>query len=143
MDITHAQICELFEPRYMERGWSYMSSGAVVLTDIQPDRVNATCGGTQLYEVTLTLTDGKLSGRCTCPAVDSFGPCKHMAATAFTVIEQVSNRYRPNRAFVERIDGSNRMKKRLMQLSKPNLVDLVMQLVRDENGLNELLGEDD
>ena len=143
MNITHEQICELFEPRYMERGWRYMSSGAVVLTDIQPDQVNATCGGTQLYKVTLTLTDGKLSGRCTCPAVDDFGPCKHMAATAFAVIEQTGHRYRPSRAFVERIEHSHRMQRRLMQLSKPKLVDLVMQLVRDEHGLNELLGEDD
>jgi uncharacterized Zn finger protein len=143
MNITQAQICELFEPRYMERGWSYMSSGIVVLTDIQPDRVNATCGGTRLYEITLTLTHGKLSGHCTCPAVDDFGPCKHMAATAFAVIEQAGHRYSPNRAFVERIEGSHRMKRRLMQLSKPNLVDLVIQLVHDEQGLNELLGDDD
>ncbi|AAW70839.1 Predicted protein [Wolbachia endosymbiont strain TRS of Brugia malayi] len=42
--------------------------------------------GSGVYKVTLRHDGNSLDGECFCPAFD-FGPCKHIAATDFALIQ--------------------------------------------------------
>ncbi|MDM8335232.1 SWIM zinc finger family protein [Wolbachia pipientis] len=42
--------------------------------------------GAYVYRITLRCNGPLLSGGCSCPAFVYYGPCKHMAATGFALI---------------------------------------------------------
>jgi len=67
-------------PKVFARGEAYAEGGAVALIDVADDAVLAHVAGTETYVVQLTPSAGL--GRCTCPAFDDFGVCKHVVATA-------------------------------------------------------------
>jgi len=73
-----------------------------------------------------------LSGNCTCPAFEDFGPCKHIAATAFAVIAHNENSYEPHPAAFDRIEELHVIKMRLLEMEKPELINLLRQYVDEE-----------
>ncbi len=135
MKLTDHQIRALIDDRYIERGRAYLKARQLELTDITPDRVTAKCAGTRIYTVTLNLKNRRLSGTCTCPAVDEFGPCKHMAATALAVQARSVSGYAPSEAFQQRKAQTSKIERQLLRMSKTELVDLIMEMVPDEEAL--------
>ncbi|MBP2159710.1 MULTISPECIES: SWIM zinc finger domain-containing protein [Asticcacaulis] len=140
MKLTLEQIRALVEDRYIDRGRAYLVAGQLQLTKVTDDQVSAKCGGTRLYNVMLNRDGKKLRGDCTCPAVDEFGPCKHIAAVALAVMAQS---YEPNAAFIERQQHVSRIEKKLLRMSKADLAALVLKLVPDDEELEYILEEDD
>ncbi len=143
MKLTDQQIRALIEDRYIERGRAYMKAGQVELTEITPRRVTAQCAGTRMYTVTLALTGGRLSGACTCPAVEDFGPCKHMAATALTVqATMTGGGYAPSESFRSRKSQVSRIERQLQRMSKAELVALIIEMVPDDEALAYWLSDE-
>ncbi len=123
MKLTMEQIRDLVDDRYIDRGRAYLSAGQLQLTKVTVDQVSAKCAGTRLYNITLRLNRGKLAGSCTCPAVDEFGPCKHIAATALAAMAQNSSLSAP---YLARQEQVSRLERKLLRMSKPDPAALVM-----------------
>jgi uncharacterized Zn finger protein len=140
MKLTLEQIRDLVDDRYIDRGRAYLAGGQLQLTKVTSDQVTAKCAGTRLYNVTLCLKGKKLSGSCTCPAVDEFGPCKHIAATALAIMAQG---FTPSQSFLVRQEQVSRLERKLLRMSKSDLAALVMQLVPDEDELEQILSDDE
>jgi uncharacterized Zn finger protein len=64
------------------RGEAYHREGRVEILAIEPRRVLAEVSGTEDYRVNLLGAGNAIRGECTCPALDDYGFCKHMVATA-------------------------------------------------------------
>jgi len=79
------QILRSYQERLLERGRKYAAEGRV--TDLQHDDTNVTAfvTGTQRYRVHLRRAGNrKAQARCSCPAYQDVGQCKHIAAVALT-----------------------------------------------------------
>ncbi len=66
------------------RGKRYFDDARVEILAIEPDRVLAQVSGTEEYRTILTGRRKRIGGKCTCPAFEDWGVCKHMVATALT-----------------------------------------------------------
>ncbi len=96
MHLTDTHISALIEERYRQRGREYFLQGMVEITTVTETRVTAKCAGTRLYKTMLELKNGTLSGECSCPAFEDFGPCKHMAAACYAVMAENKAGYAPS-----------------------------------------------
>jgi superfamily II DNA or RNA helicase len=76
---------DLFPRSVQERGWTYFENGAVRLTKVTPERIEATVFGSQLYRVELDPSAEDLAAGCTCIYFRDSGPCKHIWATLLAV----------------------------------------------------------
>lgn len=132
MNLTKSQLKHYVDERYIERGRGYFNQGLVVLDTVTTNFVKAHCAGSRVYKVTLTLNGRKLEGICTCPAFADIGPCKHIAATALTVMADRNSQYSSSPASIEQIDQYHTIRKHLLGLSKPELVELLLQFAGDE-----------
>ncbi len=83
-----------------------------------------------------------LSGACTCPAVEDFGPCKHMAATALAVQATATGGYAPSESFQSRKSQASRIERQLLRMSKAELVALIIEMVPDEEALAYWLSDE-
>jgi SWIM zinc finger len=76
----------LVSPAVWARGQDYAERGLVSLTSITANRVVARVEGGETYCCTLAGGD-LLDMACSCPAFQEFpGPCKHLVATALTLV---------------------------------------------------------
>jgi len=138
--LTEEQLKRYVDQRYIDRGQSYFEAGLVVLNEIKSNLVEASCVGSRVYQVTLMLNSNRLSTNCTCPAFEDFGPCKHIAATALTVMAHNKGSYEPNSDAFDRIEELHIIKMRLLQMEQSELINLLLQYV-DEEELIWLLEE--
>ena len=81
-------ILAYFGETVLARGRAYHREGRVRLVSVEPRRVLAHVSGTEDYRVELTGKGSGIGGRCTCPAFEDRGPCKHMAATALAISDE-------------------------------------------------------
>jgi uncharacterized Zn finger protein len=132
MKLTEAQLRRHVDERYVDRGREYAERGLVVLDKVTDMNVRASCTGSRVYAVELSLRNGRFEGKCTCPAFDDFGPCKHIAATAFAAIAAQTGTYQPNLDAQERNEELKKVRKQLMELDKSELVDLVMNTLDED-----------
>jgi len=123
--INKSQISEFVDELYLERGQSYFEQGMVILNYVDENAVDAHCAGSRVYKVNLTFENHRLRGRCTCPAFADFGPCKHIAATAFAMMAQRTAAYNPSRYAVEMIKRHHAVRAKLHELNKEELIDLI------------------
>ena len=86
MKIRLEDVRKLVQEPYLSRGKEYFLDGLVKLMSVQSNAVKARIAGTRVYTVSLTLKSTTIGGGCSCPAFTDFGPCKHMAATCFAVL---------------------------------------------------------
>lgn len=135
MQLTDSLIAALIEERYRQRGREYFSQGMVELTTVTATKITAKCAGTRLYKTRMELKDGKLSGDCSCPAFEDFGPCKHMAAACYAVIAKNKAGYAPSEEYSWRKEECERFEKHLMKKNKAELMALIMQIIQDEPDL--------
>jgi len=86
----------------MERGAQYATEGRVVLGNFDGIRqIEATVGGTTMYEVHLGLRGKSLNASCGCAFVErEWRPCKHMWATLLVAAQQPGIDFSPAQNFV-------------------------------------------
>jgi len=132
MKLTKAQLQRYVDERYIERGQVYFDRGLVVLDTVTDSQAKADCTGSRVYKITLELNGQELSGYCTCPAFEDFGPCKHIAATALAVMADKKKQYVASVNTIEQVNEHYAVRKRLLSLSKSELVDLLMKFADDE-----------
>jgi len=139
MRITDTHISALIDERYRQRGRDYFAQGMVELTGVTETKVTAKCAGTRLYKTKLELKNGALSGECSCPAFEDFGPCKHMAAACYAVMAKYKAGYAPSEEYTWRKDECESVEKHLMKKSKAELVGMIMQIIDGEPDLKWML----
>lgn len=70
MKITEKEISQFIYEPYLSRGKNYCERGLVNILYISKHRVRALCLGTKIYIVSIKLNNGRLEGKCSCPALD-------------------------------------------------------------------------
>lgn len=143
MKILPHHISSLIGGRYIKRGKEYFEEGMVKIRKFSDADVEADCIGTRKYCVSLSLKGGKLTGKCSCPAFEDFGPCKHMAATSFAAVAHAQKNYNPSRQYTQRDEELSEVERRLKRMRKADLIDFIMQHMGDEYELMELLNMDE
>ncbi len=135
MTITEQHIHDYIDERYVERGRDYYAQGRVVLGNISVAKIEAKCVGSRIYTVEVNPHRGRISGKCNCPAFDDYGPCKHIAATAFATAAAQKGKYSPDPTCLERLETHQKLINLLNALPKSELVNFVMNFVDDEEEL--------
>lgn len=139
MQLTNSHLSALIDKRYLERGMEYFAEGLVELTSVTHTKATAKCAGTWLYTIQLELKESILSGKCTCPAFEDFGPCKHMAATGYAIMAQNNTGYIPSQKFDRQKEEYEQILKRLKKKSKDELIALIMLMIQEDPDLEWVL----
>ncbi|MEC5424115.1 DEAD/DEAH box helicase [Virgibacillus sp. C22-A2] len=95
--IGDINIQKLFPSIIYKRGLEYYKRDKVsdLLYDINYQVWTATVHGTENYFVEINMkefAEGSIDTYCDCPAFDTFGSCKHIAATLISVAHKESNK---------------------------------------------------
>lgn len=88
LGLTRAALRETAGSVYFGRGEEYFDMDVVSSVRERDGVINATVFGTHPYKTFLSLRDGMLDGRCTCPLGQDGNFCKHLVATGLAFIEQ-------------------------------------------------------
>ncbi len=142
MHITNTQIENLIDKKYVGRGKPYFKDRLVELTSVTHTNVTAKCVGTRIYSITLVQDNGALSGECSCPAFEDYGPCKHMAAVAFAVMAYETSGYTPSRDYYSLTKRYKHIEQLLMKKSKAELIAILMHVLQDDPDLQWMIEED-
>ena len=93
---SNKTIDELLTPSYLRssagsrsysRGEEYFENGAVHHLYCDGVQLSGDVSGTRLYRTSITVAEGKLAGRCTCPVLRAGGFCKHLVALGLTYLK--------------------------------------------------------
>ena len=136
MKITAKEISQFIYEPYLSRGKNYCERGLVNILYISKHRVRALCSGTKIYTVSIKLNNGRLEGKCSCPAWDDFGPCKHMAATCFTLIDLHSQSSKNMKENMQKIQDIRLL---LENKAQDELIEYVLAYCDDYDELFEKL----
>lgn len=128
MKLSLEQIQDFVSEPYYSRGVEYYEDGMIELTSKTEKKVKAKCLGSSLYEVTLELTDKELTGNCTCPAFDSFEPCKHIATVGFAVLEDNQGFYEPSDEYLDYAQTIEIARKNLAKKKKEELIEIIIAM---------------
>lgn len=131
MHITFHDLKTLTEEPYFSRGRSYYQEGNVKLISVLSNQVKARVIGTRLYQVVLSRKGSHLVGTCNCPAVEDFGPCKHIAATGFALLAHLAGEAIPGQGYDKKAGPFEAVEKFLSSRTKQELVTLIFQLASD------------
>jgi uncharacterized Zn finger protein len=86
--ITEAKIRKLATAQSFSRGEQYYNGGAITGPTRQENRIWADCYGSEIYQLSATLTASDVTDlRCSCP-YDWDGICKHQVAFLLTYAHQ-------------------------------------------------------
>jgi uncharacterized Zn finger protein len=69
-------------PAAFSRGEAYFREGRVTILSLDAARVVTRVAGTEPYRAEVLAKGATISGRCSCPAFEDYGFCKHMVASA-------------------------------------------------------------
>ncbi len=83
---SKSDIIDAVGRRVYNRGLDYVP-GRVHLRDVAANRARAVVVGTRAYVTSFEFSDGRISGRCSCPASMNRIACKHVVATALAYME--------------------------------------------------------
>ncbi|WCR59309.1 MAG: hypothetical protein PG978_000745 [Wolbachia endosymbiont of Ctenocephalides felis wCfeF] len=86
MRLYHRDIEYLIKEPYLSRGRDYFNKGKVQIISVNESQSKSKVVGSTVYQVTLWYDGPLLGGECSYPAFVYYGPCKHMAATGFALI---------------------------------------------------------
>ena len=93
----------IFDAYLKEKAKKYIDSDHIQLVDIGDDIINARVKGTKTYNVSISLSNSRLSFTCDCPVQ---GLCKHMyAVCAYVYKEKI---YKPRRESDKPISNSKK-----------------------------------
>nr|WP_276411907.1 hypothetical protein [Halomicroarcula sp. XH51] len=85
MDLNNAKIRETCTDAVFERGQDYRDEGHIQRIERFGDVVTAAVRGTNLYDVTVDLSEYTINSQCTCP-YEGTGECKHVVAVLLDVV---------------------------------------------------------
>ncbi|GEM_PF-3586272 len=86
--LNHDWLLENAGQKVFDRGVDYHARNLAEIINRSDDEVVADVEGTETYRVRIRARDNGLSASCDCPAMEDFGGiCKHIVATALTVME--------------------------------------------------------
>lgn len=85
--ITRDSLLELAGEKFFERGEAYHAQGTVELAYYAQDALIAKVSGTHPYLVEMKVGKDGLEAKCTCPAFDDFGVCKHIVAAGLALMD--------------------------------------------------------
>ena len=134
-DITADDIYVLIGHTLAGRGFDDYESGLVKHLKVRENTVDADVTGRlcPIYTVRIWIENDGLDGHCTCPYSQGLDVCQHVAAVLF---EWVYGRVGeiPGSA-----DSESRLRQELEHLSKSDLTDLMMEVVKGNNALYQKL----
>jgi len=142
MKITQEELHSLIKEPYLTRGKAYFRDGLVDLISIKPHQVKAHAVGTRVYKVILERRDDKIDGDCSCPAFEDFGPCKHMAATGFALLQYDDGGYEPSDEYFNRTEFFNTIERSLAKQTKEELISFILRWINDYPEIMEFLEEE-
>ncbi|WP_265036304.1 SWIM zinc finger family protein [Wolbachia endosymbiont (group A) of Anomoia purmunda] len=128
MKLNRGNIEDLVDEPYFSRGEFYFNHGLVRIISVSDFDVKSKVVGSRVYKVTLKYNGQCLGGECSCPAFENFGPCKHMAATGFALIQYNKQGYCSSAECSDRIDEQDRFEKLLLKKTKQEFVAIVIRL---------------
>lgn len=83
---------QYFRPHILERGYDYYEEGNVKSILISEELIRADVCGTEDYEITIQLKDGRIDDAyCSCPYAADGNYCKHMAAVLYCAEYKIEN----------------------------------------------------
>jgi uncharacterized Zn finger protein len=143
MQLTEKEIATSIPEPYYSRGKTLFKAGMLHFVSVTEEVVEARVVGTRVYKVKLKRSPkGLIKGECTCPAYRDFGPCKHIAAVGFAVVNKAAGKvYQASEdclAFLEEQEAFDTL---LQNLSKAELIDLVEDLCNEEERLRDYILE--
>lgn len=104
----------------------YVSCDFVKIKKIENNKVRAVVLGSFPYTVTLKIEKNDIGGRCSCPAYDNYGPCKHMAATTLVLLSIQNGKGKYAQKWNETKKEKKLLTAYLMKKSKNSLVDSII-----------------
>ncbi len=99
MKLSIIELKHLVREPYFSRGKEYYEQGLVELVTITNNSAKMRVAGNTIYSVNFSRKNGQLLAKCTCPAYTDFGPCKHLAASAFVLMNKAT--YAPSAEYDE------------------------------------------
>ncbi|MBY7144881.1 SNF2 helicase associated domain-containing protein [Virgibacillus sp. NKC19-3] len=122
--ISDINIQKLFPTIIYKRGLDYYKRDLVrdLLYDTKNQRWTATVQGTQDYFTEINMEDfanGSVDTYCDCPAFETYGSCKHIAATLISIANKESERGTPAFANYD-YQMSNRFINALASIEQPS-----------------------
>jgi tetratricopeptide (TPR) repeat protein len=118
-EITEDKIRDLASRSSYYKGCAYFEAGSVVKIWVKRDSFFAHVQGGELYTVTITEKNRKLTTTCTCP-YDWGGVCKHIVAVMLAIqhgkkVEQHERDLREIERLIEKVEV-NKLKKFLLEM---------------------------
>ena len=115
--------------KVFDRGQAYYRGGHVRILALDARRVLAEVEGSEDYRVELKGSGADIGGKCSCPAFEDWGFCKHMVATALAANEsRMEGRDAP--------DPFERIREHLKAKSATELIELILGLAEDNPALS-------
>ena len=134
-EITEDDIYVLVGHTSTGRGYDDYESGMVKNLKVRGTTIDAEVAGRLCpsYTVKVWCDDDGIDGNCTCPYSQGVDVCQHVAAVLFAwIYERVDET--PSSAI-----GELQLRQGLENLSKPELAELLMEVVRDNDALYQKL----
>ncbi|WP_265034414.1 MULTISPECIES: SWIM zinc finger family protein [unclassified Wolbachia] len=128
MRLSHEDIKDFINEPYFSRGEFYFNHRMVHIVSVSDFDVKSKVVGSGVYKVTLRRNGNSLNGECSCPAFENFGPCKHMAATGFALIQYNQRGYKSSRECSDRINEQDHFEKLLLKKTKRELIEMILNL---------------
>jgi hypothetical protein len=136
MTWTIDDILARVEPRIIARGIGYFNEGRVqAIERLGEGEWSASVEGTEIYEVYIHfLPDGVVEHACTCP-YDSSPICKHFVAVLYEIEDNLDD-LEGEAPIVTRAEGEHRLRRVVESLPKRELVEILLELARDDDQIS-------
>lgn len=149
--ITRQTLKLLAGGQSFSRGEEYHNDGLVNLLALDEDRATAQVRGTSTYKCKLQASGESILGKCTCPAFEDVGFCKHLVAMGLEIIKpeakqeesDIRDEIRPAQAVARRRHAKPRhevvsmkeVRTHLAALSHEQLVEMLASKAMDDSAL--------
>ncbi|WP_265026350.1 MULTISPECIES: SWIM zinc finger domain-containing protein [unclassified Wolbachia] len=127
MRLYYKDITGLIKEPYLSSGRDYFNKGKVQIISVDESHAKSKVVGSSKYQVTLKHDGPLFSGTCSCPAFCYFGPCKHMAATGFTLIDLDRKEYRSSMC-LGYVDKQTLLERFLLKKTNKELISIIVRL---------------
>jgi uncharacterized Zn finger protein len=121
-------VCYIDEP-YFSRGEEYVQQRLVKISSMSDTWIKGKIVGTNVYAVKLEYKHNELSGICSCPAFEQFGPCKHLAALGLALLAYHCGKYQDvDKKLEGDIEEYESFEKSLKRKNKSELIEMLIQV---------------
>ncbi len=132
MKLRREHVKAFIAEPYFSRGENYFKDGQIKLISVSETVIKAKASGTRVYKVEANFNNNRIDGKCSCPAFEEFGPCKHLAATLLTLIAHNDGRtYRSSRQSMDQIAEHEEFERMLKRKTKNELIEIIVLLSND------------